>query len=160
MAGLREIDRQESLVDVGLTEEEKGVVRTIQMGGTMSKQSIAAFNEDVDGKCTYCQEEAASGMHIRWQCKYFEPVRMEADKELARVPRHYLLECIRCGIAPAMTIEGEHTCWGMHVADEETEKTKALLGVSMELRTGGANGDITRGRQQATELIDAPQRGR
>ena len=86
MVGLREIDRQASLVDAGLTEEEKGVVRTIQMGGTMRKQSIAAFNEDVDTKCTYCQEEAASGMHIRWQCKYFEPIRMETDKELAQVP--------------------------------------------------------------------------
>ena len=58
-----------------------------------------------------------------------------------------------------MKIEGEHTYWGMHVEDKETEKTKALLGVSMELRTGGANGDITRGRQLATELIDDPQRG-
>ena len=109
MAGLREIDRQASLVGAGLTEEEKGVVRTIQMGGTMSKQSIAAFNEDVDTKCTYCQEAAASGTHIRWQCEYFEKTRVETDKELARVPRHYLLDCIRCGVAPAMKVEGELT---------------------------------------------------
>ena len=77
------------------------------MGGAMSKQSIAAFNEDVDTKCTYCQEAPSNGMHIRWQCKYSEPVRIETDEELARVPRHYLLDCIKCRFAPAMKIEGE-----------------------------------------------------
>ena len=160
MVGLREIDRQASLVGAGLTEEEKGVVRTIQMGGTMSKQNIAAFNEDVDTKCSYCQEATASGIHIRWQCKYFEQTRVETDKELAQVPRHYLLDCIRCGVAPAMKVEGELTYWGMKVDDKETEETKAMLGVSNELRTGGENGDITRKREQAIKLIEDPQRGR
>ena len=90
------------------------------MGGTMSKQSIAAFNEDVDTKCTYCQEATASGVHIRWQCKHFEQTRVETDKELAQVSRRYLLDCIRCGVAPAMKVEGELTYWGMNVEDKET----------------------------------------
>ena len=107
----------------------------------MSKQSIAAFNEDVDTKCTYCQEATASGMHVRWQCEYFEKTRAETDEKLARVPRHYLLECIRCGVAPAMKVEGELTYWGMKVDDKETKETKAMLGVSSELRSSARSAE-------------------
>ena len=159
MTGLREIDRKASQVNSKLSEEEKGIVRTVQMGGTMAKQYIATFNQQVDDKCTYCKEEAASGSHIRWQCKHFEPVREETDKDLAQIPRHYLLECIRCGVAPAMKIEGELTYWGMNVDKKESRKTKEMLGVSLELTTAGADGDITRKRNKAAELINDPERG-
>ena len=54
MAGLREIDRKASQVNSKLSEEEKGIVRTVQMGGTMAKQYIATFDQTVDDKCMYC----------------------------------------------------------------------------------------------------------
>ena len=127
MAGLREIDRQASQIDPKLDDEEKGVVRTIQMGGNMGKQQIAAFNQDIDGECNYCREAPSTGPHIRWTCKYFEPLRQRTDKDLAQIPRHYLLECVRCGVAPAMKMEGELTYWGMNVAEHETQNTKELL---------------------------------
>ena len=135
------------------------MVRTVQMGGTMAKQHIAAFDQSVDDQCNYCKEAVSTGSHIRWQCKHFEPTRIETDKDLAMVPRH-LLECIRCGVAPAMKIEGELTYWGMQVDKTETPKTKELLGVSTVLATAGTDADITRKRGKAMELIEDPERGR
>ena len=64
MTGLREIDRKASLVSPKLSEEEKGIVRSVQMGGTMAKQHIATFDQSTDDKCTYCKEEGASGSHV------------------------------------------------------------------------------------------------
>ena len=48
----------------------------------------------------------------------------------------------------------------MNVDENETRKTKELLGVSMKLATAGADGDITRKRNKAVELIEDPERGR
>ena len=82
-------------------------------------------------------------MHIRWQCKHFEPQRRELNPELAAVPPKYLLQCIQCGIAPAMKIEGERTYWGMDVDEDEDVKTKQLLGVDMKLHTPGDDAEKT-----------------
>ena len=105
----------------------------------MANQYIATFDQKVSSQCTYCKEEEASSTHIRWQCKFFEPTREDTDKDLAHIPRQYLLECVKCGIAPAMKIEGDLTYWGMQVSNEESNKTKELLGVSMQLTTPGEN---------------------
>ena len=55
-SGLREIDREGSQVNPGMTDEEKGIVRTAMMGGAMAKQEIDKFNEDYDATCDYCKE--------------------------------------------------------------------------------------------------------
>ena len=49
--GLREIDREASQIDKHLNDLEQGIVRTAMMGGTMAKQEISKFNENVDGEC-------------------------------------------------------------------------------------------------------------
>ena len=54
-------------------------------------------------------------VQFRWECRFFEPKRQEIDPDLAAVPRKYFATCIRCGIAPAMKMEGERTYWGMNV---------------------------------------------
>ena len=54
MAGLREIDREASKIDRKLDEEEKAMVKTAQMGGTMAKQFISNFNQDVSPECNSC----------------------------------------------------------------------------------------------------------
>ena len=59
-----------------------------------------------------------------------------------------------------MKIEGELTYWGMNVDKNESRKTKELLGLSLEMTTAGADGDITRKRNNAVELIEDPERGR
>ena len=79
IGGLREIDREASQIDKHLSDLEQGVVRTAMMGGTMAKQEISKFNEDVDDNCNYCKEGASTPQHIRWQCKYFQPKRVECD---------------------------------------------------------------------------------
>ena len=76
----------------------------VQMGCTMGKQKVASFNQYVDEECNYCHEAPSTGDRIRWKCTYFEPVRLETDKDLAQIPRHYLLGCIQCGVAPAMKV--------------------------------------------------------
>ena len=73
--------------------------------------------------------------HIRWDCEVFEPNRVEVDPKLARVPRRYLNSCIRCGIAPAMKVEGDKTFWGLEVDADEDEDVKRLLGIDMQLHT-------------------------
>ena len=46
--GLREIDKEASQPDPKLPAEEKGIIRTAVMGGSMAKHDIAKYNEDVD----------------------------------------------------------------------------------------------------------------
>ena len=86
----------------------------------MAKKEIAKSNDDVEDTCNYCKEADSTVNHARWQCKHFEPQRREQDPELAAVPYKYLLQCIQCGIAPAMKIDGARTYWGADL-DEETD---------------------------------------
>ena len=51
--GLREIEKEASQLDSKVPAEEQGVVRTALMGGSMAKQEIAKYNEDVDESCKY-----------------------------------------------------------------------------------------------------------
>ena len=90
----------------------------------MGTQTIAGFNQDVSEECTHCKEAPGTASHTRWMCNHFEPTRRGTDPQLAAIPRKYLIECIRCGIAPAMKTKGECTFWGMEVNEEETEQTK------------------------------------
>ena len=93
---------------------------------------------------------------MRWVCKYFKLKREEIDPELAAIPMKYFPHCVRCGIAPAMKLKGECAFWGKMVDDGESEKTKALLGVDMELHKPGDNADKTRERKEALAIIEAP----
>ena len=86
----REIDRDASQLSDQLDEEQKSLVRTAMMGGTMTNQTIAKFNEDVDELCTYCGEQPGTADHIKWGCSFFEPVRQQADADIAAIPRCYL----------------------------------------------------------------------
>ena len=84
-------------------------------------QESAAYNEDVSPWCTYCKKGPSTVEHLRWECEVFEPDRVKADPKLAKVPRKYLAECIKCGIAPAMKVEGDKTCWGRGLDEGESE---------------------------------------
>ena len=90
----------------------------------MGTQLISTFNNAFEDKCNYCREGPSNGTHIRWECKFFEPVRQDTDKALADIPRKYLSDPIKCGIAPAISIEGELTYWGTEVDSQETPETK------------------------------------
>ena len=68
------------------------------------------------------------------------------DPALAAVPRKYLLECIKCGVALAMKILGGKTYWGTDVEDSEKAEVKALLGVDKELHTPGDDANKTANR--------------
>ena len=81
----------------------------------MAKQAIPTFNQDVDAECNYCKEVPSTSLHVKWTCSYFESTRREVDAELAALPRKYFLECVRCGIAPAMKAQGNLAYWGMEV---------------------------------------------
>ena len=107
--GLLEIDRELSQVNKHLDDEEKAMVRTATMGGTMAKKEVAEFNQDYDGTCNYCMEADSIVDHVRWVCKHFHPKRMELDPDLAAIPLKYLTQNVRCGIAPAMNTDGEQT---------------------------------------------------
>ena len=93
--GLREINKEASQLDPKLPAEEKGVVRTALMGGSMAKQEIAKYNEDIDETCNYCREANSIANHIRWHCKYFDEHRKKQDPELAVVPFKHLRHCIQ-----------------------------------------------------------------
>ena len=75
MVGLREIDREASKISHKLSEEEKAMVRTAQMGGTMAKQTISGFNQDVSPECNYCNEGPSIDSHVKWGCSHFEAIR-------------------------------------------------------------------------------------
>ena len=159
MEDLIEIDRKASVVNPDMDEEDKGIVKNIQCGGSMGKQYISTFNDAYEEKCNYCRNGPSTGMHIRWECAHFEPIRQETDKALAEIPRKYLSDPIKCGIGPAMVIDDELAFWGTEVDSNEKEEIKKILGVNLELRRGGEDGDETRRRKKAAKLIDDPKRG-
>ena len=149
MEDLMEIDRKTSTIATDLDDEEKGIIRNIQCGGNMGKKFIATFNNAYEDKCNYCRNGPSTGTHIRWGCEYFEPIRQTTDKALADIPRKYLTDPAKCGIAPAMSMDGSLTYWGSKVDTQETAQTKAMLGVNLDLSTGGKDAGETRKRQEA-----------
>ena len=130
-----EIDNDLSQAAKCLTEEEKSIVRVVSMGGNQAKKEMADYNQDIEGICSYCMEADSTAEHVRWSCKHFDSKRTEIDAELAAIPLKYLPQCVRCGIAPAMK----------KVSEDETSKTKALLGVDREA-PNGSNTMATRKR--------------
>lgn len=62
MASLSEIDRQASQVHPSFNDEDKGIIRTVQMGGTMGKQMVASSKQFVEEKCNYCHEAPSTGI--------------------------------------------------------------------------------------------------
>ena len=104
--GLREIDKEASEIDSKLLLEEKGIVRTSTMGGSMTKAGIAKTNEDIDDNCGYCSAAKSTATHTVWACPSPETIKQDLHPELAKAPLKYLLHCIQCGIAPPMNADG------------------------------------------------------
>ena len=84
---------------------------------------------------------------------------MQADPKLAKVPRKYFAACIKCGIAPAMKVEGEKTFWGRELAEGESEEVKRMLGVDMQLHKPGKDAKEIDRREEALDIIDDPEKG-
>ena len=103
----------------------------------MDKCLMAKFNEDIDKTCNYCKEDEATADHIKWKCKFFQPKRIELDKQLAEIPVQYLPRNIRNGIAPAMKTDGRCTYWGKEIGNDVDQATKKILGIDLELHTPG-----------------------
>ena len=91
--------------------KKNGILRVALMGGSMVKQEIAKYNDDVDDACNYCKDADSTVNHIRWQCKYLEPQRREQDPELAAVPYKYLL----------------HLCTMRHCTSHEDRRWQKVL---------------------------------
>ena len=115
-------------MDVKLSSEDKGILRTHISGGGMAKRDIAQFNEDADDTCDYCRNEVSTSPHTIWACSFFKDLRLSTDPELAKVPLKYLVYCIQRGIAPAMRTDGKRTYWGLDFDGETSEEVKVLLG--------------------------------
>ena len=101
-----EINNDISRIAHNLAEEEKGILRTVQMGGNQALNKIVDSNQDVGRICSYCHEAISTSDHIKWVCKHFDPIRKEVDAELAGVPHKYFPSCVTNGIAPAMNADG------------------------------------------------------
>ena len=84
-----EIDNDLSRIAVNIKEEEKGILRTVQMGGTQALNEIADFNQDVGRTCSYCHEAVSTSDHVKWECTRFDPIRKEIYAELAGAPHKY-----------------------------------------------------------------------
>ena len=147
---------QATKISMRLNAEETGLVRTSAMGGGIAKQQIANINEDIDDQCNYCNNATSTASHIRWACTFFDDVRTKVDPLLAKAPLRYLLQCIQCGIAPAMKTKGNATYWGQDFLDDTDDNVKKLLGHDITLETDGTDADETDARQQALEMIQDP----
>ena len=130
-----EIDNDISRIAPTFDEEEKGILRVVQMGGSQALDQIADYNEDLGRICTYCKEAISTSDHIRWVCKYFDPVRREIDEEPASVSHKWIPCCLKNGIAPAMKADGRKTHWGADLINDRDPKVSKLLGVNHELHT-------------------------
>jgi len=117
-----EIDSELSRIAPTNDEEAKGILRVVQMGGNLAGNEIAGFNQDVSPVCTYCNEATSTQDHIKWECKFFAPVRSEIDGELANIPHRCIPACIKNGIAPAMKTDGAKTFWGTDLDENLSNK--------------------------------------
>ena len=81
-----ETDSDLSRIAPTIDEEGKGILRVIQMGGNLAGKEIAGFNENVSSLCSYCNGAVSTQDHIKWECSFFAPTRMEIDAELATIP--------------------------------------------------------------------------
>jgi hypothetical protein len=124
--GLREIDPIATRINNKIDEEDKGLIKTINMGGGMTNGDIAEWNEDVDGTCSYCMAEDTNITHLIWECPFFDCVRQEQDAELAAIPIKNMLPCILRGVAPAMEVDGNKTFWGQDMNELEENQMKLL----------------------------------
>ena len=106
---LLEIDIETTNCCKGMDDEAKAITKTINAGGDMSKEKVAQFNEDIENTCAYCMDGPASDVHTRWTCKAFKEERALIDPELAAIPTEFLPYCIQCGVAPALTLDGNNT---------------------------------------------------
>lgn len=109
-------------INVALKDEEKGILRTVQMGGNLACNEIVDFNQDASRVCSYCNQDISTQDHIKWECSFFAPVRKEIDAELAAIPHRYLPACIKSGIAPAMKPDGKKTFWGTDFGEDLDEE--------------------------------------
>ena len=75
------------------------------MGGAQALNEIADYNQDVGRICNYCLEAVSTSEHVRWECKRFDATRNEIDAEPAAIPRKYIPNRVKNGIAPAMKAE-------------------------------------------------------
>ena len=107
-----EIDNDLSRIAPTIDEQGKGILRVVQMGGNLVGNEIAGFNENVSSLCSYCNGAVSTQDHIKWECSFFAPTRMEIDDELATIPHKCITTCIKNGIAPAMKTDGNKTFWG------------------------------------------------
>ena len=80
-----EYDREASQLDErNLNDEEKGVLRTIHMGSTLTESKVAEINEDQTGRCDYCFEMDIGPEHYPFKRSYFANERHQADAGIAR----------------------------------------------------------------------------
>ena len=56
-------------------------------------------------------------------------------------------------MAPALRLTGKATFWGKELADDISNATKKLLGYDLELHTPGLNGDETKAREEALDIV-------
>ena len=125
-------------------------------GSGMAKADIANSSEDVSEVCDYCGGAPATDDHIKWVCPHFKKTREDTDQVLAKVPLTYLHMAVRCGIAPAMKLDGKSTFWGKEIKDDMDQKVKRLIGEDLTLHKLGEDADETDKRKAALEYIEDP----
>ena len=152
-----EIDDEVSQVVATFEEEEKGLLRVVQMGGTQALNEIADYNQDVGRICNYCMEAISTSDHVKWERKHVDATRKEIDAELADIPHKLLPSCIKNGIAPGMKAEGKKTYWGAELGDDISKKTRKPLGENLALHTPGSDARKTEERQAAFEITEDPE---
>ena len=119
-----------------LSKEDEGVLLTIQMGGGLGRQDLAALDADLEDTCSYCDSTNGSLDHTIWDCPFFQGVREDTDKDLAKVRAKMMLPCIRRGIAPMMCCSPKETYWGWKIQDAAPTVAK-LLGAEGDYQAEG-----------------------
>ena len=59
-----EIDNDVSRIAATFEDEEKGILRVVQMGGSQELNEIADYNQDVGRVCSYCMEAVSTSDHV------------------------------------------------------------------------------------------------
>lgn len=140
-----------------LEDEEKGILRVVQMEGTQTPNEIADYNKDVGRICNYCLEAVSTSDHVRWECKHVDATRKEIDPELADIPHRLLPNYVKNGIAPAMKTEGRNTFWGAKLGEDLNNENRKLLDENLALHTPGSDARKTEERQAALEINEDPE---
>ena len=127
--GLAEIDDFATKGDTHKMDDESRFKLDITRTGSAWNRSAAFWSGQAPDKiCQLCNAAEEDALH-HWTCEATKKEREQADEELASIDPCHIPDCVKIGIAPAMSACVKGTFWGGVMPDDVPIEHKKLCGM-------------------------------